>query len=103
MIDPVTLAGLGGTQATGLVAPAAAKPEEVSNIGSFGEVLAATSRHMLTDLASAESLSMQALQGEGGTREVVDAVMNAERSLQVAIAIRDKIVTAYLEVSRMSI
>ncbi|MEZ5811872.1 MAG: flagellar hook-basal body complex protein FliE [Rhizobiaceae bacterium] len=103
MIDPVTLAGIGGTQATGLAAPAATKPEEASGIGGFGEVLAATSRHMLTDLASAENLSMQALQGKGETREVVDAVMSAERSLQIAIAIRDKIVTAYLEVSRMQI
>jgi flagellar hook-basal body complex protein FliE len=29
--------------------------------------------------------------------------MNAEQSLQAAVAIRDKIVSAYLEVSRMAI
>ena len=29
--------------------------------------------------------------------------MNAEQSLQTAIAIRDKVVTAYLEVARMQI
>ena len=47
---------------------------------------------------------MKALQGgDVSTREVVDSVMSAERSLQAAIAIRDKIVTAYLEVSRMAI
>ena len=47
---------------------------------------------------------MKALQGgDVTTREVVDSVMSAERSLQTAIAIRDKIVTAYLEVSRMAI
>jgi flagellar hook-basal body complex protein FliE len=34
---------------------------------------------------------------------VVDAVMNAQQTLQAAVAIRDKIVSAYLEVSRMSI
>lgn len=54
-------------------------------------------------LENAESLSIQALQGEADTREVVDAVMTAEQSLQSAIAIRDKIVTAYMEISRMSI
>jgi flagellar hook-basal body complex protein FliE len=36
-------------------------------------------------------------------RSVVDAVMSAEQSLQAAVAIRDKIVTAYLEISRMAI
>ena len=35
--------------------------------------------------------------------QVVDAVMNAEQSLQTAIAIRDKVVTAYLEIARMPI
>ena len=35
--------------------------------------------------------------------QVVDAVMSAEQALQAAVAIRDKIVTAYMEVSRMAI
>ena len=48
-------------------------------------------------------MSVQGIQGEADTREVVDAVMSAEQSLQAAIAIRDKIVSAYLEVSRMAI
>jgi flagellar hook-basal body complex protein FliE len=34
---------------------------------------------------------------------VVSSVMEAEQSLQTAIAIRDKIVQAYLEISRMPV
>jgi flagellar hook-basal body complex protein FliE len=41
--------------------------------------------------------------GNADTRQVVDAVMQAEQALQASIAVRDKIVTAYLEISRMSI
>jgi flagellar hook-basal body complex protein FliE len=37
------------------------------------------------------------------TRDVVDAIMTAEQSLQTATAIRDKLVTAYLEIARMQI
>jgi flagellar hook-basal body complex protein FliE len=37
------------------------------------------------------------------TRDVVDAIMTAEQSLQTATAIRDKMVTAYLEIARMQI
>jgi flagellar hook-basal body complex protein FliE len=33
----------------------------------------------------------------------VESVMAAEQSLQTAVAIRDKVVAAYLEISRMTI
>jgi flagellar hook-basal body complex protein FliE len=46
---------------------------------------------------------MQALRGDVDTRQVADAVMSAQQALQSAVAIRDKIVSAYLDVSRMSI
>ena len=36
-------------------------------------------------------------------QKVVEAVMATEQTLQSAIAIRDKVVSAFLELSRMSI
>jgi flagellar hook-basal body complex protein FliE len=33
----------------------------------------------------------------------VEAVMSAEKSLQTALAVRDKVVNAYQEISRMAI
>jgi flagellar hook-basal body complex protein FliE len=36
-------------------------------------------------------------------QKVVDAVLAAERELQTVIAVRDKAVNAYQEISRMSI
>jgi flagellar hook-basal body complex protein FliE len=70
---------------------------------SFADLLAAAANRTVDTLNNAESISVQALQGKADTREVVDAVMSAEQSLQTAIAIRDKIVSAYLDISRMSI
>ncbi|WP_265519433.1 flagellar hook-basal body complex protein FliE [Nitratireductor luteus] len=70
---------------------------------AFAAMLSDLATSTVTRLESAEQLSVKALQGEADTRQVVDAVMSAEQSLQAAIAIRDKIVTAYLEVSRMAI
>jgi flagellar hook-basal body complex protein FliE len=66
-------------------------------------MVADTAGQTVERLKEAEQLSLQALQGKGDMREVVDAVMSAEQSFQAAVAIRDKIVTAYLEVSRMAI
>ncbi len=70
---------------------------------SFGDALGDVATTAVGSLHDAERLSIAALQGKADTREVVDAVMSAEQSLQAAIAIRDKIVSAYLEISRMQI
>lgn len=71
--------------------------------GSFASMLGDAFGHVATNLQQAEKLSADSLQGKGDMRAVVDAVMSAEQSLQAAVAIRDKIVSAYLEISRMSI
>jgi flagellar hook-basal body complex protein FliE len=70
---------------------------------SFSSMLGEATGRVADSLAQAEQLSVKALQGEGDMRAVVEAVMSAEQSLAAAIAIRDKIVSAYLEVSRMQI
>jgi flagellar hook-basal body complex protein FliE len=70
---------------------------------SFSDMLANAAGTAVNTLRGAEEMSVKGLQGEGDTRAVVDAVMGAEQALQAAVAIRDKIVTAYLEISRMQI
>jgi flagellar hook-basal body complex protein FliE len=57
----------------------------------------------MSNLKVAEGQSFAAIRGEVPTRDVVDAIMTAEQSLQTAVAIRDKLVTAYLEIARMQI
>lgn len=69
----------------------------------FGEVMADVATNTVDKLQHAEQVSLDAVQGKANTREVVDALMSAEQSLQTAIAIRDKLVTAYLDISRMQI
>jgi flagellar hook-basal body complex protein FliE len=71
--------------------------------GSFATLLSRAAGDVVDRLQTAEQVSVTAMQGKADVREVVDAVMSAEQSLQAAIAVRDKIVTAYLEVSRMAI
>ncbi|TDH38262.1 flagellar hook-basal body complex protein FliE [Pseudohoeflea suaedae] len=70
---------------------------------SFSDVLQSLGTGVIDNLKGAEAQSFAAVKGEADTRQVVDALMSAEQSLQTAIAIRDKLVTAYLEVSRMQI
>ncbi|PYE29171.1 flagellar hook-basal body complex protein FliE [Rhizobium sp. PP-WC-2G-219] len=70
---------------------------------SFSDVFSGMASEMTNSLRSAETSSIQGISGKANTREVIDAVMSAEQSLQTAIAIRDKIVTAYLEIARTPI
>ncbi|WP_421916503.1 flagellar hook-basal body complex protein FliE [Mesorhizobium sp.] len=74
------------------------------NLGtSFAEAVSQAATKTVNTLQNAEQVSMQALKGDADTRQVVDAVMSAQQALQTAVAIRDKVVSAYLEVSRMGI
>jgi flagellar hook-basal body complex protein FliE len=70
---------------------------------SFADALQNAASSTVGELRNAEQISAQALQGKADIRDVTDAVMNAQQNLQAAIAIRDKIVTAFLEISRMQI
>ena len=70
---------------------------------SFASVLGDMATDTINAMKKAEGASLDGIRGQANTREVVDAVMNAEQSLQTAIAIRDKVVTAYLEIARMQI
>ena len=69
----------------------------------FGTVLAQVATDAMNTVKSAEVTSIQGIKGEASTQAVVDSVMAAERTLQTAVALRDKAVSAYLELSRMAI
>ena len=78
--------------------------EPAGGVGqTFASMLGDAAGRVAGNLEQAEQLSVKALQGNGDMRAVIDAVMSAEQSLQAAVAIRDKIVSAYLEVSRLQI
>lgn len=69
----------------------------------FGDVMAQLAASVRTSLRTGEATAIQGIQGKASTQQVVEAVMSAEQSLQTAIAVRDKVVAAYLELSRMAI
>lgn len=70
---------------------------------SFAATMANLARETSQDLKAAEAASVSAVRGEASAQKVVEAVMQAELSLKSAIAVRDKVVSAYQEFSRMSI
>ena len=71
--------------------------------GDFAAALAEGARNVADQVSQADKVSMAGLPGQTGPREVAEAVMTAEQSLQTAIAVRDKLVNAFLDISRMQI
>lgn len=74
-----------------------------TSYADFASTLSNLSAQAMDGIRAAETNSITALTGAASTRDVVDAVMSAEQTLQIAVGIRDKIVSAFLEVSRMAI
>jgi flagellar hook-basal body complex protein FliE len=94
--------GTSATESSSSSASIAGSAAQAENSAmSFANVLGNMATDASNSLKSAEAMSFEGIKGTANTREVVDAVMQAEQSLQTAIAFRDKIVTAYLEITKM--
>ncbi|HEV7434931.1 MAG TPA: flagellar hook-basal body complex protein FliE [Pseudorhizobium sp.] len=109
MIDNITKVsslsstrGLDSLLESGSNTQASVSPGENAGL-NFASVLGGVATDSVNSLKFAEAKSFEAIQGTASTREVVDAVIQAQQTLNTAIALRDKIVNAYLEVTKMSI
>ena len=107
MIDSVSAfpAGL-GTAAIGAdlrLPPTAGAASAAAPQISFADMLAQVSGEAMGTLRAAEATAISGLRGQASVLEVVESVKAAEQSLQTAISIRDKVVAAYQEISRMAI
>lgn len=69
----------------------------------FGGIMMQVAAGAAEKLKAGEAAAIAGIQGRASVQQVVEAVMSAEQTLQTAIAIRDKVVAAYQEISRMAI
>lgn len=69
----------------------------------FGSMLARMAGDTADALKGAEAVSVAGIRDKASVQQVVESIMAAEQSLQTAIAVRDKVVSAYMEISRMAI
>jgi flagellar hook-basal body complex protein FliE len=120
-VDKLSPYGFGGTPGAGAAgnaggvngAGAIAQPAPVTGIPNqvkteplptdFGAVLGQMTLDAIGTLKTGEQTAVAGVRGQATTQQVVEAVMASEQALQTGIAIRDKVVSAYLEISRMTI
>ncbi|MBL8697293.1 MAG: flagellar hook-basal body complex protein FliE [Alphaproteobacteria bacterium] len=84
--------------ASGPEAAAAAKPGQ-----GFGEMVKSAAENVVGQLKAGEATTLGAVSGRPDMTQVVTAVSNAEVTLQAAVAVRDKVIQAYLDIVRMPI
>lgn len=87
----------------GPTAGAAQSAASTAGADSFTSVLASLSKDTVDKLKTSESVSIAGLQGKATVQSVVQSVMDAQESLQTALAVRDKAVAAFQDVTRMAI
>jgi flagellar hook-basal body complex protein FliE len=104
MIEGVVALGTIGAPTGPSVAPGAgAAATSPAGGASFDQVLGKIADDAIGVLRGGEAAAIQGLEGSQSPFKVVEAVMSAQRTLQAALAIRDKAVAAYQEISRMPI
>jgi flagellar hook-basal body complex protein FliE len=90
------------TAAEAIPTPAAGAASSAAG-PSFAQTLSQFASDAIGTLQAGESAAIQGLQGSMSPFKVVESVMAAQRTLQEALSIRDKAVSAYQEISRMAI
>lgn len=105
-LSPSGIGGVSGAQGLAQPTPVATTPNPVQTEPlptDFGTVLGRMTLEAISTLKQGEETAVAGVRGQATTQQVVEAVMASEQTLQASIAIRDKVVSAYLEISRMTI
>ncbi len=98
---PTAFASLGQTDRIGgVLRPQGAAAGEGAD---FASVLAQFAGEAVQTVRAGEMTAAAGITGTVPVQKVAEAVMAAEQTLQTAIVLRDKVVAAYLELSRMAI
>ena len=102
-MDVAALSSVGGLSATARAAPVAPGAGVSAAGPSFTEMLGQVISAGVNTIQAGESAAIQGLSAAAPPFKVVEAVMAAQRTLQEGLSIRDKVVSAYQEIARMSI
>ncbi len=101
----MTIAPLGSVSNFGSLAVSGAKKPNPSGATAedFATVMADLAKQTASTLKASEDTAIKGIQGQAPLQDVVQSVMRAQTSLQTALALRDKAVSAYQSLISMSI
>lgn len=99
MINPLASVGqIGSVSHTARVSA----PQSTAGT-DFTKVMSDVASEAVNTMKTGEASAISGINGNQSVQQVVNSIMTAEQALQTAIAVRDKLVNAYTEISRMAI
>lgn len=102
MLNSVQLGPL--SNAASATSPGLGAPAQSGVKGAdFGAMLSDLASQSVAAIKQGETTAIAGMQGKASVQQVVMDVMAAEQALNTGIAVRDKVVSAYLELTRMQI
>ena len=103
-IDPSIAAGVyKNMQGVGAGLKTAGGDDETVKGPGFGELVKKAAIDSIKTLHAGEKASAEAVTGKADLTDVVEAVTNAELTLQTVVAVRDRMLNAYQEIMRLPI
>lgn len=106
MIGSISFGAPSQLPSPGMASASGARPAEgtgQAEAPAFGDVLKDYAASAAAALKTGEAAALAGIEGRIPLQTMVDQVLAAERTLQAAVAVRDKLVSSYLEISRMQI
>lgn len=105
MVDKIANPAAAANAYATMAKTAASSPgaDRSGDSASFGDVLKNSAVEAIQTMRAGEAASARAVTGAASMPEVVQAVTAAEITLDMAIGIRDRMISAYQEIMRMPI
>lgn len=85
------------------IVPSTASDSAASGAGSFGDFLSGAIKDSISTMKQGEKMASAQLAGKADIVDVVNAVNQAELTLDTVVAVRDKVVAAYQSIMNMPI
>ncbi len=103
-IDPLSsISTLSSLPTSQLKKASASNAAASAGATDFASVLTDLAKQTASTLKASEDTAMKGIQGQAPVQDVVQSVMRAQTSLQAALALRDKTVSAYQDLIKMAI
>ena len=99
----ISNAAIQGAYQSGQELKAARQGVSAEESPNFSEMVKTATSNAVESVRQADRIAEAGLKGEIGTQQVVEATLELESTLRVAVSVRDKVVQAYQEILRMPI
>jgi flagellar hook-basal body complex protein FliE len=104
MADPIANAAAAAYANAGKIAGVGLTARDGAQDGAgFGDLVRKAAESAVNTLKQSEQVSLQGVMGKADIAQVAAAVANADATLQTIVAVRDRVISAYQDIIKMTI